>query len=58
MLDGDGFAGWEENGPYDAIYVGAASETLPEALVHQLKPGGRMIIPGTHVTLEPTVGSN
>lgn len=41
----DGKLGWEECGPYDAIHVGAAAAELPEALVKQLKPGGRMVIP-------------
>lgn len=41
----DGKLGWEECGPYDAIHVGAAAADLPEALVQQLKPGGRMVIP-------------
>ncbi|KAG0581003.1 hypothetical protein KC19_4G217200 [Ceratodon purpureus] len=41
----DGKLGWEECGPYDAIHVGAAAAELPEALVRQLKPGGRMVIP-------------
>lgn len=50
---GDGFAGWEEGGPYDAIYVGAAAETLPEALIQQLRPGGRMIVPGASVCTSP-----
>lgn len=42
---GDGFDGWPENGPFDAILVAAAPVTLPEALLSQLAPGGRMIIP-------------
>jgi len=42
---GDGFEGFPEYAPYDAIYVGAAAEYVPEELVKQLKPGGRMIIP-------------
>jgi protein-L-isoaspartate(D-aspartate) O-methyltransferase len=65
---GDGFAGLEEEGPFDAIYVAAAAEgahdqrsqpalstltpalnsnhtEVPQALIDQLKPGGRMVIP-------------
>lgn len=34
-----------EEGPYHAIHVGAAAPTLPQALVDQLAPGGRLIIP-------------
>lgn len=32
-------------GPFDAIHVGAAADTLPRVLVEQLQPGGRMVIP-------------
>ena len=42
---GDGYKGWAERGPYDAIVVTAAAPRVPEALVAQLKPGGRMVIP-------------
>ncbi|KAI9087506.1 hypothetical protein K1719_030376 [Acacia pycnantha] len=42
---GDGRQGWAECGPYDAIHVGAAAEEIPEALIEQLKAGGRMVIP-------------
>ena len=42
---GDGAAGWPEHAPYDGIVVTAAAAELPPALVHQLKPGGRMVIP-------------
>jgi len=42
---GDGYRGWPEKGPFDAIVVTAAAPRVPEALVAQLKPGGRMVIP-------------
>eukprot|EP00249_Psilotum_nudum_P013793 c24514_g1_i2 orf=238-1065(+) len=41
----DGRHGWPEKAPYDAIHVGAAASQIPEALIQQLKPGGRMVIP-------------
>lgn len=41
----DGRLGYAEEGPYDAIHVGAAAPDLPQELVKQLKPGGRMICP-------------
>jgi len=42
---GDGYAGWPEHAPYDAIIVTAAPDHIPSALIEQLKPGGRMVIP-------------
>jgi protein-L-isoaspartate(D-aspartate) O-methyltransferase len=42
---GDGYAGWPEKAPFDAIVVTAAAPTVPPALIEQLKPGGRMVIP-------------
>ena len=42
---GDGYQGWREKGPFDAIVVTAAAPQVPEALVAQLKNGGRMVIP-------------
>lgn len=42
---GDGSQGWPEQAPFDRIMVTAAAETLPGALVDQLKPGGVMIVP-------------
>lgn len=41
----DGKQGYLEGAPYDAIHVGAAAADLPKALLDQLKPGGRMVIP-------------
>ena len=41
----DGWAGAPDAAPYDAIHVGAAAEEIPEALVAQLKRGGRMVLP-------------
>ena len=42
---GDGYAGWPEKAPFDGIIVTAAAPRVPPALVAQLKPGGRMVIP-------------
>lgn len=42
---GDGYLGWEEYAPYDAIIVTAATLKLPGTLLDQLKIGGRMVIP-------------
>lgn len=42
---GDGYAGWPEHAPFDAIIVAAAAPTLPKPLVEQLAPGGRLVIP-------------
>jgi protein-L-isoaspartate(D-aspartate) O-methyltransferase len=42
---GDGYLGWPERAPFDAIIVTCAPDHLPEPLVNQLKEGGRLIIP-------------
>jgi protein-L-isoaspartate(D-aspartate) O-methyltransferase len=42
---GDGYYGWEEHAPFDAIVVTAAASHVPPPLIRQLKPGGRMVIP-------------
>ncbi len=42
---GDGYRGWPEAAPFDAILVTCAPDEVPEALVEQLKLGGRMIVP-------------
>lgn len=45
VLTGDGYKGWPEYSPFDAIIVTCAPEDMPQALVDQLKEGGRMILP-------------
>jgi protein-L-isoaspartate(D-aspartate) O-methyltransferase len=42
---GDGYQGWPEHAPFDAIIVTAAPEHVPQPLIDQLKTGGRMVIP-------------
>lgn len=45
ILNGDGGNGWETHAPFDRIMVTAAATEVPPALVRQLKPGGRLVIP-------------
>lgn len=45
LLVGDGTIGWSRYAPYDAILVAAGSPTVPQPLVDQLAPGGRMLVP-------------
>ena len=42
---GDGYYGWAEHAPFDAIIVTAAASHVPPPLIEQLRPGGRMVIP-------------
>jgi len=42
---GDGYKGWSEQAPFDAIIVTCAPENIPQPLIHQLRPGGKMVIP-------------
>jgi protein-L-isoaspartate(D-aspartate) O-methyltransferase len=50
---GDGYFGWPERAPFDAIIVTAAASHVPPPLVAQLRPGGRMVIPvGGHFTTQ------
>ena len=42
---GDGYYGWQEQAPFDAIIVTAAASHVPPPLIKQLRPGGRMVIP-------------
>jgi protein-L-isoaspartate(D-aspartate) O-methyltransferase len=41
----DGYYGWPEKGPFDAIIVTAAANHIPPPLVEQLRPGGRLVVP-------------
>jgi protein-L-isoaspartate(D-aspartate) O-methyltransferase len=45
LMVGDGTIGWSKYAPYDAILVSAGSPSIPQTLVDQLAPGGRMLIP-------------
>lgn len=45
VKQGDGFFGWPEHAPFDAIMVTCAPERIPDPLIQQLKVGGRLIIP-------------
>ena len=42
---GDGYAGWPEHAPFDRIIVTAAPERIPQPLIDQLAPGGRLVVP-------------
>jgi len=45
VKSGDGYYGWPEHGPFDAVIVTCAAGLVPPPLIRQLKPGGKMIIP-------------
>ena len=45
VRSGDGYAGWPEHAPFDAVIVTAAPDHIPQPLIDQLKAGGRMVIP-------------
>ena len=45
VRQGDGYYGWPEHAPFDAIIVTAAAGHIPRPLLEQLKPGGRLVIP-------------
>jgi protein-L-isoaspartate(D-aspartate) O-methyltransferase len=42
---GDGSRGWAEHGPFDRIFVAAAASRVPPALLEQIRPGGRLVMP-------------
>lgn len=42
---GDGYAGWPEHAPFDAIVVTAAPRDVPQPLIDQLRPGGKLVVP-------------
>jgi protein-L-isoaspartate(D-aspartate) O-methyltransferase len=42
---GDGYAGWQEHAPFDGVIVTAAADHIPQPLLDQLKPGGKLVIP-------------
>ena len=45
IREGDGSRGWREHAPFDKILVSAAADKVPAALLDQLKPGGRLVMP-------------
>jgi protein-L-isoaspartate(D-aspartate) O-methyltransferase len=45
LLTGDGYEGWVEEAPFDAVIAGCAPEQIPAALLAQLRDGGRMVLP-------------
>jgi len=52
---GDGYFGWEEHAPYDAIIITAAVNHIPPPLIRQLKEGGRIILPLGGTTFNQTL---
>lgn len=52
---GDGYIGWEDQAPFDAIIVTASPDQVPQALIDQLAIGGRMVIPVTESNGDQTL---
>jgi protein-L-isoaspartate(D-aspartate) O-methyltransferase len=45
VREGDGYKGWPEKAPFDAILLSAAPREIPKELIHQLRVGGKMVAP-------------
>jgi protein-L-isoaspartate(D-aspartate) O-methyltransferase len=52
---GDGYSGWKENAPFDAVIITCAANHIPPPLIEQLKEGGRLIIPLGETTFHQTL---